>query len=217
MKRILKFCGLTRKKDIVELLNYVEINALGFISYKKSPRYISPKNLKPLLEPIKDIPQLLKVGVFVNSSIKEILSYIEIGINTIQLHGDESIDFIQELKKQAPKIEIWKVFRLKNIQDINKIKDYSVKTILIDSFTPNEYGGTGKTTDWSLVKIVKKNFPEKNIILAGGINSENIKEIAQLFPNIYGIDLSSSIEDTPGKKSVQKTHEFFKKYLMYFT
>ena len=212
----MKFCGLTQTTDINEILKYQQVNALGFITYKKSPRYISQESLTSLLAPLKKTT-LLKVGVFVNSSIEEILSYIDAGINTIQLHGNETNHFIQELKEQVPKIPIWKVFRLKTHNDINNIKNYPLQTILIDSFSTNEYGGTGKIADWSLVKKVAEKYPKKNIILAGGINSKNIKEIQKLFPHIYGIDLSSSIEeDNPRKKSSKKIREFLKEYSIYF-
>lgn len=199
-----KICGIT---DINDALYIAEHNAwaIGFIFYKKSPRYIEPLAVKKI---INEVPKHIeKFGVFVNSSADEIINNVDTtGITTIQLHGDESPEICNQLiSKQLP-AKIIKAFRPKNIDDVEKIKDYhSVSRFLVDANVANEYGGTGHKADWNLA-IKAKEYGE--IILAGGINSQNINQaIKHVQP--FAIDLSSSVEIEPGKKCHKKIKEIF--------
>ncbi|MFN8577072.1 MAG: phosphoribosylanthranilate isomerase [Candidatus Sericytochromatia bacterium] len=197
----IKICGITNIDDALYISNF-NVWALGFIFYKKSPRYIEPIKAKEI---IKQLPRnIKKFGVFVNSSIEDILEIKELtGITTIQLHGDENLGFINSLEGN----NIIKAFRVKDNDDFEKIKEFNLKRFLIDANVKNEYGGTGHIANWELAKK-SKDYGE--LILAGGINSENIIEaIEKVSP--FAIDLSSSVELSAGKKCNTKIKEIFDK------
>ncbi|BDU50880.1 phosphoribosylanthranilate isomerase [Haliovirga abyssi] len=190
-----KICGITRLEDAqVAIENGVD--ALGFIFYKKSKRYIEPNKVKEI---IKNIPPFIsKVGVFVNEDINDIKRIgKELKLDILQLHGEESVEYLKELEKG---FTVVKAFRIKDIRELEKIKDYKIKWFLLDTYSSKEYGGTGEKFNWEIVKEAKK---YGKVILAGGLNSENIKlAIDELKP--YGVDISSGVEIDKGIKDRKK-------------
>jgi phosphoribosylanthranilate isomerase len=193
-----KICGITNINDALLCCN-LGANALGFIFYEKSERYIS---YAQAMEIIKHLPPfVLKTGVFVNSSSNEINEVAEcIGLNAVQLHGDEEPDYVNQIN-----FPVIKGFRIKNDFDYSKLENYKKCSFLLDTYSPDNLGGTGMTFDWSNIPL---KFRDK-IILAGGISFENVEYI---FRNVkpMAIDLSSSLESSPGKKDSYKLLEFFK-------
>ena len=126
----------------------------------------------------------------------------------IQLHGDEDIDYCKEIRKKIPNIGLWKAFRIKTEKDIDKIRPFEdfVDAILLDSWNKETYGGSGKKINPIYLKNVQFSKPWW---LAGGISIEWIDEIlTDLKPD--GIDISSSIEISPGLKDIKKTEDLFK-------
>ena len=120
----------------------------------------------------------------------------------MQLHGDESPEFCQQLQEQLPGIELIKALRIKTPTDLQTTSHYegAIDTFLFDAYHPQQRGGTGKTLDWQALK----NFhPTKPWFLAGGLTPDNILiALAQLAPD--GIDLSSGVERSPGNKDLAK-------------
>lgn len=145
-------------------------------------------------------PFVTKVGVFVNSTINEI-NYIEgiTDIDLIQLHGDNNHYDFEGFNK--PIIE---TFRINSAFDFKKLLFSNASYLLLDTFDENDYGGTGKSFDW---KIIPDDFRNK-IILSGGISIENIEHVFNGI-NPAAVDLSSSVEEYPGKKSKEKLLDFF--------
>jgi len=193
-----KICGITNINDAL-LCCKLGANALGFIFYEKSERFIS---YAQAMEIIKHLPPfVLKTGVFVNSSSNEVNEVaVCIGLNAVQLHGDEEPDYVNKIN-----YPVIKGFRIKNDFDYSKLEIYKNCSFLLDTYSPDNLGGTGMTFDWSIIPL---KFRDK-IILAGGISSENVEYI---FRNVkpMAIDLSSSLESSPGKKDSYKLREFFK-------
>ena len=215
MKRIrIKICGI---KELSNALTSVEygVDALGFIFYEKSPRYITLESANKI---IKNIPAFVnKVGVFVNHNSEEIIKIFEkTGIDTIQLHGDSSfynIEFINTLRNKINASIIYAI-RLEKLSELcleNIIFSELIKmgiTILIDRLDSKEYGGTGKPIFFDEIKSFEvKNLVEKNVIIAGGINSKNISEILKKVTP-YAIDVSSGVEIEKGKKDNMLIKEF---------
>ena len=202
-KPFLKICGIRRIKDLESVVS-VGADAIGFIAFPKSPRYISPDKVAELLSAVKT-NGILKVGVFVNASKKDIQSYIDAGIDTIQLHGDEDEEFSLSLNKP-----VWRALRLKSKSEIDRYKDFPCKKFLVDSYVKGVEvpGGTGHVGDWSLAK----NFIErvsKDVLLAGGLKATNLQDAYnQVKP--FGFDLSSGVEDSPGIKSSDKIQNLAK-------
>lgn len=184
-------------KDVTAA-SQLPIDAIGFIHYEKSKRHQTITQIKKLASAVPD--HIDKVCVVVNpdlTTIEHVLSNTP--INTIQLHGTESIDFIQEIKKKYSSIKITKALAADEniIQNINKYKGF-VDLFIID--TPSvSYGGTGQTYDWTILKNIK-DIP---YLIAGGINTENIQTVNQFKLSHQGFDLASGIE-VNGRKDIEK-------------
>jgi len=193
----IKICGITNKSDAIEAVN-LGASAIGFIFYRESQRYLSFSVAKSICE--KVAPKVTVVGVFVNHSREFINHAIDlVPLDMIQLHGDESPEFCKNFS-----VPIIKAIRVKNELSLKIINQYKVNGILLDSFSKIEYGGTGKTFDWSLIKLKTK----QNILLSGGLNSDNILE-AISFANPAAVDLSSSVESSIGQKDHYKMKKLF--------
>ena len=203
-KTLVKICGIT---SIEQALQVAELgtNAIGIISVNESPRYISPEKKKEIFKTLKDLyPNIDRVSVVKNSPIDLIIKDFlgEPNENIIQLHGDEDIDYCQKLKQKVPNIFLWKAFRIKNKEDLDKIKPYEnfVDAILLDSWNEETYGGSGKRIEQKYLEDLSFSKPWW---IAGGVSTEWIDEILK---NIrpYGVDISSSVETSPGIKDIHK-------------
>ncbi len=192
-----KICGITNIEDAL-LCCELGAAALGFIFYEKSKRYVEAAEAKKIISQLP--PFVSTVGVFVNESPEKINEIIEsTGITYAQLHGDESEEVIAQIN-----IPVIKSFRITNDFNFDSILETKANFVLLDTFDDNEYGGTGKTFDWSIIPDKIKN----KIILAGGVSADNIEKIyKEIHP--AAVDLSSSVEVAPGKKSRSKLIEFF--------
>lgn len=202
----LKVCGLTKLDQIEELIS-LKADFLGFIFYKKSPRYV----LDSLdLKEIKAIKHKGKVAVFVNESLEQIIEISEkTELNFIQLHGDESDEFISELRnKLDDKIGIIKVFRVGNdLQDLKfKIQNLEsdIDYFLFDTDSKS-FGGTGKSFDWQILNELEITKP---YFLSGGISEENIENIKLLKQKPFALDINSKFEVEPGNKNIAKIVNF---------
>jgi len=194
----IKICGITNKSDAIMAVN-LGASAIGFIFYKKSQRYLPLSEAKLICEKVAH--KVSVVGVFVNQSKEFIDHAIDlVPLNMIQLHGDEPPEFCKNFS--VPTI---KAIRVKNKLSLQILHQYKVDGILLDSFSKVEYGGTGKTFDWSLISLKTK----QNILLSGGLNSENILE-AISFLNPVAVDVSSGIESSVGQKDHNKMKQLFK-------
>ena len=176
---------------------------LGFIFYERSKR-----NFEGI---IPEIPKgIKKTGVFVNEYLEILVSLAEeYKLEALQLHGDESVAYIQEIKKHLPKVEIIKVFGIKDTFDFSILEAYEseVDYFLFDT-KGKERGGNGVVFDWTVLK----NYPStKPFFLSGGIGLEEVtavKEISKTNLPIYAIDVNSKFETEPGLKSIKKLKKF---------
>lgn len=199
----LKVCGMTQLNQIQQLIEF-NVDFIGFIFYEKSPRFV----LNHLsLKQIANINHPGKVGVFVNEDIAEIVKISEQAqLNFIQLHGDETEDFISDLRKRLnQKIEIVKVIRVGN-QTSDEIKitinrqPSTINYLLFDTDS-KAFGGTGKTFDWTILNEIEIPIP---YFLSGGISLENIQHISTIYPKPFALDINSKFEIEPGNKDVEK-------------
>ncbi len=204
---IFKICGLKNKESVI-CCEKNNVDLFGMIFYKKSPRNISFKEAKNLVNLSSNL-KIKPVGVFVNHNITDLKKIIlSLDLKYIQLHGDENQIYINELKNEFS-IKIIKKFSLKKKQDLNKINNFNNIDYLIFDYKPekNELpGGNSKTFDWNLLKDKTIALPW---FISGGINETNIKKIQKLI-NPNGIDLSSGVEQSKGIKSNQKINNLFK-------
>lgn len=177
---------------------------LGFIFYEKSKRNFDGV--------IPELPSSIKkTGVFVNESIKNVQTKVSMyNLNAVQLHGDESVDFIYKLKQELnTQIEIIKVFGIKDQFDFEVLKPYEA---LVDYFLfdtkGKERGGNGVTFDWTLLKNYNSKKP---FFLSGGIGLEQVQEVQEIRKTnlpIYALDVNSQFEIEAGLKSINKLKQF---------
>ena len=210
-KTLVKICGITSVEQAIQVAK-LGTNAIGIISVDESPRYISPEKKKEIFKTLKDLyPNIDRVSVVKDSPIDSIIKGFlgEPNETIIQLHGDEDIDYCQKLKQSIPNIGLWKAFRIKNRKDLDQIKPYEnfIDAILLDSWNKETYGGSGKRIKQKYLEDLSFSKPWW---IAGGVSTEWIGEILKnIKPN--GIDISSSIEISPGIKDLEKTKQIIKK------
>lgn len=198
----LKVCGM-KYVDNLMMVAAVQPDYLGFIFYDKSKRNFEgvipklPKGIK-------------KTGVFVNEYLEIVVSLTEeYGLTAIQLHGDETPDYIKELKVHLPNIEIIKVFGIKNEFDFSILEPYQneVDYFLFDT-KGKERGGNGVKFDWSVLK----NYPySKPFFLSGGIGPEDVEEVKKIKDSglpVFAVDVNSRFEMKPGLKNVKEVKKF---------
>ena len=190
-----KICGITSAACAVSAIN-AGADALGFI-FAKSPRQVNIEKASKIIQRIP--PMIPTIGVFVNASKKDVLNAIKkCCFNAIQLHGEEDDNYCNYFKKYCKIIKAIRVSDKKSISIINKYKN--VDAFLFDAFSKSMYGGTGKTLPLEIVSDLKMSKP---YIIAGGINSKNVLGIIKKC-RPYAVDVSSGVEETPGKKSKSK-------------
>ena len=196
-----KVCGITNAEDALAAVE-AGADALGFIFYEKSPRYVVPGVAANI---IAELPPLVTpVGVFVNEGMATVRSIMDTcGLAMAQLHGDENVSYCRELARPA-----MKALRLRDRGSLLALAEYQgrggVRGFVLDAFSELSYGGTGQITDWGLAADVAKSTP---ILLAGGLTPDNVTEaIHTVRP--YGVDVSSGVESAPGKKDRAKMRAF---------
>lgn len=196
-----KICGITSVED-AEVAVAAGADALGFILYRKSPRFVEPTIARTIIAGLP--PFVLPIGVFVNEEADRVrLLMDECGFALAQLHGDESAPYCQNLGRPS-----LKALRLKDRGTFLALAEFQgrahVRGFVIDAFSDQAYGGTGQTVDWTLAAEAAQSAP---ILLAGGLTPSNVAEaIRQVHP--YGVDVSSGVEERPGKKDPAKVKAF---------
>ncbi|MBD1866272.1 phosphoribosylanthranilate isomerase [Leptolyngbya sp. FACHB-671] len=207
----IKICGIT-KPDQGKAIAQMGATALGFMCVPQSPRYISPEQIRLIVDhlPVHPLTGALidRVGVFANATLVEICQVVAIAnLNAVQLHGSESPEFCQQLRAALPEIEILKALRVRSSETLAEANAYtdSIDALLLDAYHPKLLGGTGKTLDWSSLQNFR---PNCSWLLAGGLTPSNVREaLNQVFPD--GIDLSSGVEHLPGDKDLAKVAQLF--------
>lgn len=199
-----KFCGITSIEDATKAAS-TGCDALGFVFFKESPRYVTIENVECIVK--KMPPFISKVGIFVNEDIRFIEECVDrCGLDVVQLHGDENIKYcvdFENLKFRG--VKLIKAIRVKDKDSLNSIENCHADAILLDAYRSNVYGGTGKGFDRSLALIAKEYG--RRLIVAGGLNPDNVYDIIKEIKP-YGVDVSSGIESSPGKKNLELMEEF---------
>lgn len=204
-----KICGLTVPDQAVAIARQ-GASAIGFIGVSSSQRYVTPLQMRAISEALMaaECSAVERVGVFVNATMETLREAIASGqLTTLQLHGQESPDTCQHIRQAFPTIKLIKAFRIRNQDDLAAVSLYEtvVDALLLDAYHPHLYGGTGETLDWRSLQAFQ---PAKPWILAGGLNPNNIATALDLL-SPQGLDLSSSVETSPGNKCLTKTAHLF--------
>ncbi|MCE1188599.1 MAG: phosphoribosylanthranilate isomerase [Ignavibacteria bacterium] len=194
-----KICGITNYVDAI-LCESAGADALGFVFYEKSPRFIHPETVRAITAKLH--PFIIKVGVFVNSSPEYINEVVRIaGLNMAQLHGDESPVILEAIS-----VPVIRAFRISPDFNWDILDAWRGCSFLFDAFNAKQYGGTGISTHHNLIPPARYG----NAILAGGITVENIGEIIARKEKPLALDISSGLESSPGKKDATRVQNFYK-------
>ena len=193
----IKICGITNLDDAFLALD-LGADALGFIFYSDSKRYISSEDALRIISKLP--PFVTTVGVFVNQGVEELKSMKrEIGFDLFQLHGDEDPGYCRKLGNSVIKAIV-----VKDCISQGDIDAFPVQALLFDAYSTAEFGGTGRSFNWELLKGIALS---KSVILSGGLTPENVAEAIDIV-NPYAVDVSSGVEDYPGKKNPVKLKAF---------
>ena len=212
MKRFqIKVCGNNNIENFKEI-SAIEPDYVGFIFYPKSKRFVKDESI------FEVFPNAEKVGVFVNESIENILEKVEqYKLDVVQLHGDETADFCEELINAKHQhlltdddfldFKIWKAIGIKSEEDFNQLTTYQQ---VVDSFVFDtksvDYGGTGRKFDWQLLTNYQLSTP---FLLSGGIQLEDAFLLKNFqHPQCIGFDINSGFEVEPGIKKIEEVKQF---------
>jgi len=208
----IKLCGLKEPSHIEAAFN-LGIKYLGFVFFEKSPRFLRNDSAKSLISLTP--PGIIKVGLVVNPSDECLNSISGLNLDMIQLHGSESINRVKEIKSKF-NFSLIKAIGIKEKKDLDLVERYSevADHLLIDakpSSNTSLPGGNGIKFDWTILEKKSWSFPW---FLAGGLNANNITEALRM-TKAKKVDLSSGVEDSNGRKSINKITSFVKKIKKY--
>ena len=193
-----KICGITQLEDAVAAVDY-GADAIGFVLYSQSPRFVEPHRVQEIISQLP--PYITTVGLFVNPEVSEVQRVVDFcGIDLIQFQGNETPELCRCFSQRAIK-----AIHMKDQESLSILHQFHVRAYLLDTYHEGEYGGTGICFDWDLA-LKAKTFGR--IILAGGLNPENVQEAVEKVKP-YGVDVSSGVErGIKGKKDHEKIKKF---------
>jgi phosphoribosylanthranilate isomerase len=194
-----KICGITNPDDALQAVA-CGADALGLVFFAKSPRCVSPERAREIIERLP--PLVTTVGLFVNEDPRTIRAVAaRCRLDRVQLHGDESpADCL------LPPLRVLKALRVRDAESLARADEYPVD-LLLDAWSDQVYGGSGRQFDWQLARALAARRP---IILAGGLRPDNVAE-AVAAVNPYAVDVSSGVERSPGRKDHEKVAEFIRR------
>ncbi len=195
----IKICGITNLEDALAAADF-GADALGFVFYDNSPRCISEDEARNIIRNLP--PYITTVGVFVDKKPEEIEAVMEnVSLDVAQLHGNETPEGC------LIRGRVIKAIRVKELSDLEHLKHYHVSAFLLDAYTPDSLGGTGQIFNWDIAAEAKQ---FGNIILAGGLNPDNVKKAIR-WVRPYAVDVSSGVEQKKGKKDIGKLKLFIQR------
>jgi len=194
-----KICGITNIDDALQAVQ-AGADALGFVFFEKSPRFVEPERAAAIIAGLPPLVQV--VGLFVNAPLDLVNAAADrCGLDLVQLHGEETPSYCASVRRR-----VMKAFRVRGMESLATMADYRVAGYLLDAYSPHSYGGTGARFDWDCAVSAKGHGP---IILAGGLDPDNVAAaVAKVAP--FAVDVSSGVESSPGRKDPEKVTNFIK-------
>jgi phosphoribosylanthranilate isomerase len=194
-----KVCGITKPEN-ARVAAEAGADAIGLV-FARSPRRINADRARDIAAALPE--GVLKVGVFVNEDPERVLEIAEeVGLDYAQLHGDEDPKVVSEVRDGG--LGVIKALRVRDEGSLESLDDYGADFYLLDAYSEQTRGGTGERFDWELAKALRG---YANILVSGGLTPENVRAAIEFFEP-YGVDASSSLEDTPGIKNDERVRRF---------
>jgi phosphoribosylanthranilate isomerase len=196
-----KICGITNLKDAMDSVD-AGCDALGFVFYRKSPRYITPLKARSIIQALPG--SVVKIGVFADSKEKAIKNIAKsCKLDMLQFHGRETPEFCARFRNYP----VIKAFRVKNEINYKDISRYKTFAYLFDTFIKSKIGGTGKKFDWNLARHIGP--LRQPVFISGGLTHGNVREAIRLARPDW-VDVSTSVEKHPGEKEPRRVRRFLK-------
>ena len=224
----IKICGITSVQDALGVCQS-HADSVGLNFYSPSSRYVDPSKANKIADAIRDAnPSMKVVGVFVNMALAEIVDIAKaVGLDGIQLHGDEQPDCVNKLRSliNAAELElklgIIRAIRVNHasssgvghygVDEVARIKaeierwaSVGIDAVLLDAAVPGEFGGTGKVVDWAAVPQLNCTIP---LVLAGGLKPDNVRSAIGI-AKVQSVDVASGVEASPGVKDIDMVKRF---------
>ena len=207
----IKICGITNVEDAQGAVN-AGVDAVGLNFYRGSPRYVTSKRAKAIVDALPD--EVTKVGLFVGASATEVCeTFEEFGLDMIQIHGEETPEYLARLGKRP----LIRAFRIGQ-QQLYPVDDYlrrcgslgcMPKMALFDALVPGVYGGTGTLADWKVLRDYPLHPSHPPLVLAGGLTPQNVGDAIEIV-GPSAVDVASGVESSPGKKNSAAMASFVK-------
>jgi phosphoribosylanthranilate isomerase len=196
---VVKVCGITNPGDARVAVD-AGADAIGLV-FAESPRRVSVEEARKISTALPH--NVLKVGVFVDTEPEEVLRIARaVGLDLVQLHGDETPETVTAVRDGG--VKVMKTLRMRDAASLEAFDGYEADLFLLDAYSEKARGGTGERFDWGVAKSIRG---RDNIVVAGGLGPENVREAVELFEP-YGVDASSSLEEEPGKKNDERVRRF---------
>jgi phosphoribosylanthranilate isomerase len=205
-----KICGVTGVEDAL-LAAEAGADAIGLNFYPKSPRYLTPEAARRIADAVRG--RLLRVGVMVNPTADEAMALVsQVELDAVQLHGDEPAAMAADLSRSVP---VLKAFRI-SPEELHPVLAYLdeyrraggvIRPVLFDAYHPGQFGGIGKTADWSAIQRYPSEPWHPPFVLAGGLTPDNVASAIQALRPI-GVDTASGVEQSPGRKDPVRMARF---------
>ena len=192
-----KICGITSTQDAAAAVD-AGADAVGLVFAPGTPRQIAPEAAAAVVERLP--PLVAVVGVFVDHPLDEVLRIVAaLRLHAVQLHGQESEDFSRRMP-----VPVIRAIRVRDASSLRPMETYPADAFLLDAHVEGRHGGTGVVVPWDLALRAKGRKP---LFLSGGLRPETVAEaVRRVRP--YGVDVSSGVEASPGRKDHQKVREF---------
>lgn len=201
----IKICGVTRTEDAARVAA-AGVEYLGLNFWPKSRRYLAPEHAPRIAEAARAAGEIQLVGVFVNAAPAEIAAIVQtVALDAVQLHGDEPPEMVTEIAT-ATGLPVWKAVAVAGESDISALDRWNADMLLLDTPSAGR-GGAGAVFDWALANRARTAFPDRRIVLAGGLDSANVAAaIARVAP--FAVDVATGVESAPGVKDPAKLMAF---------
>ncbi len=212
-KPLVKICGLTKAFQARAALA-LGADAVGLVFVKESSRYVSAEQAAAIGRCVRNGKSA--VGVFADHPLEQVVELVNrLSLNAVQLHGRETPDYCRRLRNSLKNVKVgpWpflvKSFAVRGPEVFQEVDGYvsRVDGVLLDTYHPQSAGGTGKRFNWELAAEFKRHWPDKPLVVAGGLNGENVSDLI-LQVNPWGVDVSSGVENKPGDKCLEKIAAF---------
>ncbi|MEI6235041.1 MAG: phosphoribosylanthranilate isomerase [Planctomycetota bacterium] len=206
MPPLIKICGV-KQTDHVLAAARAGATAIGLNFIPPSSRYVGGIKEAATLIRESALPEMKWAGVFVNPDFDELkIVLASLDLQIIQLHGNETPEFVSRVKARAPNASVWKAFRVETKEDLNEIANFECDGVVLDAKIAGTFGGTGHTFDWSILNDFQRTVP---LILSGGLNPGNVAEAIRITRPDW-VDVASGVEISPGEKCKTKIADFIR-------